>query len=220
MNIYKYIYIPIYLLVFFLLTSCDEHEKIDPTIHVGYVLCQDFAAMSLEEYKSSNRSDAIGVVFSEKNDVHPTLAVSLKEIRDFQFSDSLYYQGTSCDVMAFDGIANTTSLQNSYDEKTLHGSPLALYVFSTYPNGHSYAIPSVAEMLLLVQSSRHINEILSAVGGDRIKNDSDDCWYWTSTEVASNSGNQAWTVSAVTGSWMQTPKYYSCKSRAIISLNY
>lgn len=220
MDIRKYIYIPIYLLALLSLISCDEHEKVDPTIHVGYILCQDFATMPLSEYQSSHRSDAIGVVFAEKNDVHPTLAVSLKEIRPLQFADSLYYQGTSCDITAFDGIINTTSLQNSYDDKTLHGSPLAWYVFSTYPSGHSYSIPSVAEMLLLVQSSHNINNILSSVGGDRIHNDTDDCWYWTSTEVASNNGNQAWMVSAVTGTWMPSPKFHSCKSRAIITLNY
>lgn len=220
MTIRKYIYTSIFLLSLFLLSSCDEHEEVDPTIHVGYVLCDNFETMPLSQYLSQDRVKAIGVVFAEKTEEHPTLAVSLDEIRFCQFADSLYSQGTSCDIEAFDGIANTNSLQNSYDKQTGHGSPLANIVYSNMPFGHSYAVPSVAEMRLMVMASGIINPILETLDGMRIRNDERDCWYWTSTEVEENRANQAWSVSSATGTWMQMPKENYCRARSIITLNY
>ena len=206
-----------------MLASCDEHEPIDPDLHIGYVLCDDHTAMPLEQFKAQSHINAVGVIFAESTDDHPAMAVMLDEIPVIAFSDTLgMKQGTSGDVTAYDGNTNTIALANTIDTNTGHGSPIADYVFRNHTFGQSDFIPSVAEMRLLSQSRATVNEVIRELGGDMISSDptNGSCWYWTSTEVKENETSQAWLCSAANGGIQPTPKDERHPARAIVYLYY
>lgn len=203
--------------------SCDNHLPIDNSIHVGDVLCDDHGIMHLDDYLQQSNRKAVGVVFATSTAIHPVLAVSLKDSPKVQYADTLsYIQNTSADIAAFDGFSNTVALQGSYSEKTGHGSPMANLAFRSHIFGQSDFVASVAELRMLVQNLTLVNEVIAKVGGQVISTQSQDgsCWYWTSTEVAANRGNQAWLMSMTNGAIQETPKDAWRKVRMIISVNY
>ena len=93
--------------------------------------------------------------------------------------------GTSGELTKYDGFENTMAMYKSYDENTHNGSPLAMKMMAYHENGQSDYIPSVAEMRLLCHAAPVINKVIAELGGTPLQL-SGDCWYWTSTEVASN----------------------------------
>lgn len=196
------------------LVSCDNHEKYDTSIRVGYILCDDHSCMDIESYCKQDEKKATGVIFAEATEDHPALAVNIKEIEG-QFCDSLgMSNGTSCDEEAYDGFTNTISMQHSYDKETDHGSPIAMSMLNFHANGQSNYIPSLTEMRLLIISAKAINPIIQRCGGTPIDT-TGDCWYWTSTEVKEDSSIQAWLCSSVRGGKMPTKKDEAHKFRAI-----
>ena len=199
--------------------SCDAYHPSDNAIHVGYVLCDDHSCLSPEVYFAQSKHKGVGVVFAEQTEEHPMMAVMLSEVHDV-FCDSLgLVNGTSGSLTAFDGVANTRAMQNSFNSETGKGSPLAMQVYRSHQGGQSDFIPSVAELRLLVASVRKINPIIERLKGTPIALEG-DCWYWTSTEVNDNKGSQAWLCSAANGGIIETPKTDSHKARAIVQLNY
>lgn len=210
------------LLVLFLttaLSSCEDHEPIDPNVHIGYVLCDDHSCMDTTTYFNQSKRKAVGVVFAEQTEEHPALVVMFKEVNEI-FCDSIgLVNGTSGDVSTFDGYSNTVAMYNSYIEETGKGSPLAMKMMDFHENGQSDFIPSVAEQRLLVAAARQINPIIERFGGTPIALNG-DCWYWTSTEVTENAGLQAWLCSAVNGGILPTPKTESHKARAVVEIHY
>lgn len=138
-------------------TSCDNHEPIDRDIHVGYVLCNDHSCMDTASYFNQTKRKAVGVVFAEKTDDHPALAVMFDELNEV-FCDSVgMVNGTSTDITSFCGFKNTVAMYNSYSAETGKGSPLAMEMINFHANGQSDYLPSVAEQRLLASSSRVIN---------------------------------------------------------------
>lgn len=102
-------------------TSCDNHEPIDRDIHVGYVLCNDHSCMDTASYFNQTKRKAVGVVFAEKTDDHPALAVMFDEINGV-FCDSVgMVNGTSTDKTSFCGFKNTVAMYNSYSAETGKG---------------------------------------------------------------------------------------------------
>lgn len=201
------------------MTSCDNHVPYDPELHVGYILCDDHTYLDTASFFGQSQRKAIGVVFAEKTDDHPVLAVSLKETSG-AFCDSLGIEnGTSGDLEKYDGFTNTIAMYQSYDSETGKGSPIAMTMMNFHEYGQSNYIPSVAELRLLSRSARLINPIIEKCGGTAINMDS-NCWYWTSTEVKENTTAQAWLCSLVNGGIMPTPKTENHKVRAIFQINY
>ena len=198
-------------------TSCDNHEPIDRDIHVGYVLCNDHSCMDTASYFNQTKRKAVGVVFAEKTDDHPALAVMFDELNEV-FCDSVgMVNGTSTDITSFCGFKNTVAMYNSYSAETGKGSPLAMEMINFHANGQSDYLPSVAEQRLLASSSRVINPVLERLGGTPIALEG-DCWYWTSTEVEDNPGVQAWLCAADNGRFLPTPKTQRHKARAIVEI--
>lgn len=198
-------------------TSCDNHEPIDRDIHVGYVLCNDHSCMDTASYFNQTKRKAVGVVFAEKTDDHPALAVMFNEVNEV-FCDSVgMVNGTSTGVTSFCGFKNTIAMYNSYSAETGKGSPLAMEMINFHTNGQSDYLPSVAEQRLLASSARVINPVLERLGGTPIALEG-DCWYWTSTEVEDNPGVQAWLSSADNGRFLPTPKTQRHKARAIVEI--
>ena len=198
-------------------TSCDNHEPIDRDIHVGYVLCNDHSCMDTASYFNQTKRKAVGVVFAEKTDEHPALAVMFDEVNEV-FCDSVgMVNGTSTDVTSFCGFKNTVAMYNSYSAETGKGSPLAMEMINFHTNGQSDYLPSVAEQRLLASSSRVINPVLERLGGTPIALEG-DCWYWTSTEVEDNPGVQAWLRTTDNGRFLPTPKTQQHKARAIVEI--
>lgn len=198
-------------------TSCDNHEPIDRDIHVGYVLCNDHSCMDTASYFNQTKRKAVGVVFAEKTDDHPALAVMFDELNEV-FCDSVgMVNGTSTDITSFCGFKNTVAMYNSYSAETGKGSPLAMEMINFHTNGQSDYLPSVAEQRLLASSARVINPVLEKLGGTPIALEG-DCWYWTSTEVEDNPGVQAWLCSADNGRFLPTPKTQRHKARAIVEI--
>lgn len=198
-------------------TSCDNHEPIDRDIHVGYVLCNDHSSMDTASYFNQTKRKAVGVVFAEKTDDHPALAVMFDELNEV-FCDSVgMVNGTSTDITSFCGFKNTVAMYNSYSAETSKGSPLAMEMINFHANGQSDYLPCVAEQRLLASSARVINPVLEKLGGTPIALEG-DCWYWTSTEVEDNPGVQAWLCSADNGRFLPTPKTQRHKVRAIVEI--
>ena len=198
-------------------TSCDNHEPIDRDIHVGYVLCNDHSCMDTASYFNQTKRKAVGVVFAEKTDDHPALAVMFDELNEV-FCDSVgMVNGTSTDITSFCGFKNTVAMYNSYSAETSKGSPLAMKMINFHANGQSDYLPCVAEQRLLASSARVINPVLEKLGGTPIALEG-DCWYWTSTEVEDNPGVQAWLCSADNGRFLPTPKTQRHKARAIVEI--
>lgn len=198
-------------------TSCDNHEPIDRDIHVGYVLCNDHSCMDTASYFNQTKRKAVGVVFAEKTDDHPALAVMFDELNEV-FCDSVgMVNGTSTDITSFCGFKNTVAMYNSYSAETSKGSPLAMEMINFHTNGQSDYLPCVAEQRLLASSARVINPVLEKLGGTPIALEG-DCWYWTSTEVEDNPGVQAWLCSADNGRFLPTPKTQRHKARAIVEI--
>lgn len=198
-------------------TSCDNQEPIDRDIHVGYVLCNDHSCMDTASYFNQTKRKAVGVVFAEKTDDHPALAVMFDEINGV-FCDSVgMVNGTSTDITSFCGFKNTVAMYNSYSAETGKGSPLAMEMINFHANGQSDYLPSVAEQRLLASSARVINPVLERLGGTPVALEG-DCWYWTSTEVEDNPGVQAWLCSADNGRFLPTPKTQRHKARAIVEI--
>lgn len=230
------------------LVSCDEHDPLDLNIYPGYVLCDDHQVMSLEDYKAQlggpHSSAAVGVIFATANSEHKTLAVMLFESRGVPFTDYIPLKcGTSCDVKACDGYANTVSMNNTslqvkykveepdpadpsrtvtVEHTDVYCSPLGQWVFASHEFGQSDYIPSYAEARLLHGSITAVNATIRALGGEEISVSPDDggCWYWTSTEDADDPEKRAWLCSMGTGGFQQTPKTEFHRARAVVALSY
>ena len=173
--------------------------------------------MDTASYFNQTKRKAVGVVFAEKTDDHPALAVMFDELNEV-FCDSVgMVNGTSTDITSFCGFKNTVAMYNSYSAETSKGSPLAMEMINFHTNGQSDYLPCVAEQRLLASSARVINPVLEKLGGTPIALEG-DCWYWTSTEVEDNPGVQAWLCSADNGRFLPTPKTQRHKARVIVEI--
>lgn len=200
-------------------TACDEHKDFpDTAMKVGHVLCTDGHMIPFEQYEQSGK-EAIAVVFHINRDEQIEgngYAVYLNDIAPEAFCDSIgVEQGTSADLTAYDGNANTFAL---YDTKEV-SSPLAEKVFDLWRYGQSAYIPSVAQMRLLYQAREAVNPYIKQCGGTPIPEEEENCWYWTSTEVKGQETAKSWLFSLGSGAIQETPKWQSHKARPIITLN-
>lgn len=201
------------------LFSCDGHHEFpDTSMKVGHVLCTDGRVMPFGECAQQDK-EPIAVVFHLNNDEKTEgkgYAVYLRDLPGEAFADSIgVAQGTSSDITALDGNANTYALYAS----TGCGSPAANAVFDMWRYGQSAYIPSVAQMRLLYAAKPYINKVLAELGGDPLPDDADETWYWTSTEVAGQETSKAWLYSLGSGAVQETPKLQSHKVRPIVTLN-
>lgn len=202
-----------------LCAACDAHIEVpDTAVRPGHVLCEDGVALSYEQYELSGKR-AIAVVFdTQRRDgtVGNGYAVYLWEIAPAAFADSLgIAQGTSADITAYDGNANTFAL---YDTRET-ASPMAEAVFDLWRYGQSAYVPSVAQMRLLYAMREAVNPVIERCGGQPLPDEADDCWYWTSTEVEGQQTAKAWLYSLGSGAMQETPKIQGHKVRPIITLN-
>lgn len=202
-----------------LCAACDAHiDAPDTAVRPGHVLCVDGTAMPYSEYEQSGKQ-AIAVVFHTNPDGNTEgngYAVYLWDVVPKAFADSLgIAQGTSTDITAYDGNANTFALYKS--EKTT--SPMAEAVFDLWRYGQSAYIPSVAQMRLLYAMREVVNPVIERCGGQPLPDEANDCWYWTSTEVEGQQTAKAWLYSLGSGAMQETPKIQAHKVRPIITLN-
>ena len=202
-----------------LCAACDAHiDAPDTAVRPGHVLCVDGTAMPYSEYEQSGKQ-AIAVVFHTNPDGNTEgngYAVYLWDVAPKAFADSLgVEQGTSADVWAYDGNANTFALYES--EKTT--SPMAEAVFDLWKYKQSAYVPSVAQMRLLYAMREVLNPVIERCGGQPLPEEADDCWYWTSTEVEGQQTAKAWLYSLVSGAMQETPKIQAHKVRPIITIN-
>ena len=202
-----------------LLGACDGHfDYPDTAMKVGHILCTDGQVLPYNEYEKSGKT-AVGIVFYLNHDSATEgkgYAVYLHEVSPKAFADSIgVNQGTSADVTAFDGNANTFALFSTTDT----GSPLAKKVFDLWCYGQSAYVPSVAQMRLLYWVKDDINRYLGLCGGDLLPDNPDQCWYWTSTEVKGQQTAKAWLYSMGSGAMQETPKLQAHKARPVITLN-
>lgn len=200
------------------MTSCDgHHPEPDMGMKVGDVLCTDGQILPMEAWKKSGK-EGIGIVFQVNTDPEVEgrgFAVYLHDLEALAFADSLgIKQGTSADVYAFDGNANTYALMSQRNV----GSPMADAVFELWRYGQSAYIPSVAQLRLLRETRGRINQGVVAIGGEPITDMPDGCWYWSSTEVAGQETAKAWLYSLSQGAMQETPKTQNHKIRPIITI--
>lgn len=201
------------------MTACDAHRDFpDTTMKVGHVVCTDGKVLPLAEADSLGKQP-IAVVFHINHDEKVEgrgYAVYLNDTPDRAFTDSIgIIQGTSADIYALDGNANTYAMYAN----SACGSPIAEYVFDMWRYGQSAYIPSVAQMRLAYQNKAIVNAVISRIGGQPLPDESDECWYWTSTEVEGQETAKAWLYSLGSGSMQETPKIQAHKVRPIITIN-
>lgn len=201
------------------MTACDAHKDFpDTTMKVGHVVCTDGKVLPVEAADSLGKKP-IAVVFHINHDENVEgrgYAVYLNDTPDRAFTDSIgIKQGTSADMYALDGNANTYAM---YANPTC-GSPIAEYVFDMWQYGQSAYIPSVAQMRLAYQNKAVVNAVIELCGGQPLPEESDECWYWTSTEVGGQETAKAWLYSLGSGAIQETPKKQAHKVRPIITIN-
>ncbi len=202
-----------------LCAACDAHIDVpDTAVRPGHILCEDGTALSYTQYEQSGKR-AIAVVFDTERREGTEgngYAVYLWDIDPQAFADSLgFAQGTSADLTAHDGNTNTFAL---YDTRET-ASPMAEAVFDLWRYGQSAYVPSVAQMRLLYTMRKTVNPFIERCGGDPLPPGEDDCWYWTSTEVAGQETAKAWLYSTGSGAMQETPKTQAHRVRPIITLN-
>lgn len=200
------------------LTSCDgHHPEPDMGMKVGDVLCTDGQILSMTDWEKSGK-EGIGIVFhvNRNPDVEGRgFAVYLRDINPVMFADSLgVKQGTSADAYALDGNANTYALMSQRNV----GSPMADAVFELWRYGQSAYVPSVAQLRLLKEARPYINAKIETIGGNSIPDEPNQCWYWSSTEVAGQETAKAWLYSLSQGAMQETPKTQAHKVRPIITI--
>lgn len=205
------------LTALFILTGCDEHiDPLDTSLRPCQILCTDGKVLTYEQMEQEGKTP-IAVVFyanrGNENIEGSGYAVYLWDSQKEIYADSLgVNQATSADVSAYDGNSNTYAMYAS------GVSPAASSVFAIWRFGQSAFIPSVAEMKLLFSMRTEVNRYIEKCGGDKIPDVPEECWYWTSTEVAGQELHKAWLYSLSTGAMQETPKDEMHKIRPIISI--
>ena len=202
-----------------LFVACDAHRDFpDTAMKPCHILCTDGKVLSVSDFKQSEKQP-IAVVFHVNHDEAIEgngYAVYLWDIAPQAFADSLgIAQGTSADIMAYDGNENTFALYDTQET----ASPMAEAVFDLWRYGQSAYVPSVAEMRLLYTMRKIINPVIEQCGGEPLPLDENDCWYWTSTEVEKQQTAKAWLYSMGSGAMQETPKVQAHKVRPIITIN-
>lgn len=199
--------------------GCDcDHETEPPyPLKLGWIVCTDGGVISFCDYAKSDKS-AIAIVYNVVEDQTSDIAgyaVYLDDARPAVFCDSLdVYQGTSMDFYALDGNENTFAMYDTDGAK----SPLAQSVFDMWRYGQSAYVPSIAQLKQIYAVKDFINPRIEAIGGDELPDDADECWYWSSTEVAGQETAKSWLFSMHSGSFQETPKNQVHKCRPVITL--
>ena len=178
-------------------SSCDNHVYEDASWHSwmpGMVYCSNGEIMSYENCVSKgNTPEAVLNDYPDKEFIDP---------------DTTYFaQGTSADIMQFDGESNTVKLRYFQVQ-----SPIAKSV------SPKFFIPSVAEMYKLYVSKDVINSTIKKCGGMPLPFDKNECWYWTSTECDGAETDRAWRYSLSSGRFEMADKHSSYATRPIISI--
>lgn len=199
--------------------ACDEHRDFpDTAMKPCHILCTDGKVLSVSDFRESEKQP-IAVVFHINHDENTEgngYAVYLWDLEPLAFADSIgVKQNTSADIAALDGFENTFALLDARETS----SPLAEKVFDMWRYGQSAYVPSVAQMRLLYHAKEQINPVIKMCGGDTLSVEADDCWYWTSTEVAGQEKAKAWLFSMSSGSIHDTPKIQAHQVRPIITIN-
>lgn len=104
-----------------LCAACDTHIDVpDTAVRPGHILCEDGTALPYAQYEQSGKK-AIAVVFDteKRGDTEGGgYAVYLWDIAPQAFADSLgIAQGTSSDIMAYDGNENTFALYDIHEKR-------------------------------------------------------------------------------------------------------
>lgn len=199
--------------------ACNcEHETEPPyPFKLGWIVCTDGQVISFCDYAKSDKN-AIAIVYKVVEDHDSEIAgyaVYLDDAKPAAFCDSLgISQGTSMDINALDGNENTFAMYDSNGTK----SPLAQSVFSMWKYGQSAYVPSIAQLKQIYAVKNFINPRIEAIGGDELPDDADECWYWSSTEVAGQETAKSWLFSMLSGTIQETPKDQVHKCRPVITL--
>lgn len=143
-------------------SSCDNHIYEDASWHSwmpGMVYCSNGEIMSYENCVSKGNTPEAVLFFVDKEGVlsGKAYAVALNDYPDKEFIDpdtTYFAQGTSADIMQFDGESNTVKLRYFQVQ-----SPIAKSV------SPKFFIPSVAEMYKLYVSKDVINSTIEKCGG-------------------------------------------------------
>lgn len=143
-------------------SSCDNHVYEDASWHSwmpGMVYCSNGEIMSYENCVSKGNTPEAVLFFVDKEGVFSgkAYAVALNDYPDKEFIDpdtTYFAQGTSADIMQFDGESNTVKLRYFQVQ-----SPIAKSV------SPKFFIPSVAEMYKLYISKDVINSTIEKCGG-------------------------------------------------------
>lgn len=143
-------------------SSCDNHIYEDASWHSwmpGMVYCSNGEIMSYENCVSKGNTPEAVLFFVDKEGAFSgkAYAVALNDYPDKEFIDpdtTYFAQGTSADIMQFDGESNTVKLRYFQVQ-----SPIAKSV------SPKFFIPSVAEMYKLYVSKDVINSTIEKCGG-------------------------------------------------------
>jgi len=234
MGKYKYIYIITVAVLLSCLTSCDEHEALQPvdlSFHPGYIVGDDGRVYSDVDKLEQSNVKATAVIFTELIDEERYLAVLLNVQESDAFCTSYVATGVSSNITSYDGFSNTVAMQSvkGIDSVSISGTkieiecPIAKRAFNIHAVGQSDFLPSVAELRYLYANKEKVNKVFSALEEAGYKVDKlsygnvNDCWLWSSTEVEVNPVNQAWLFSMSSGTIHETPKTQQHPSRLIMS---
>lgn len=199
--------------------SCNCDHNTDPVqpFKVGWIVCTDGQVMPYCDFIRSEKT-GVAIVYNVVQDPTSEIAgyaVYLNDTDPVAFCDSINVeQGTSTDIYALDGNENTYAIYSTEGV----GSPLADKVFDMWTYGQSAYVPSIAQLKQIHNVKDFLNPRMEGIGGDILPDAPDDCWYWSSTEVAGQKDSKSWLFSMHSGALQETPKDQAHKLRAVITL--
>ena len=161
--------------------SCEEHTDIyDNRVSVGNILLSDNTLISPYGYDKKCHQ-AVGVVFYTNRDT--ALVVGLRELGDFQYSDSLgTVSSVRNDALSKCGAENTAAIMAS----ELY-SPAVEAVMKYASPVSGWALPSAGELLVLSENLPIVRHAMEVVGGDAF---SDSQYLSSSQDGASSESEQ------------------------------
>lgn len=199
--------------------ACDCEHDLQPKdpFKLGWIVCTDGQVLSFCEWKDSGK-EPIAIVYNVVHDPDSDIsgyAVYLDDAAPAAFCDSLNVtQGTSADLLALDGNTNTYAMYTTQEAE----SPLAKSVFDMWRYGQSAYVPSIAQLRQIQSVKDFLNPRIMYIAGDTLPDASNECWYWSSTEVKGQESDKSWLFSMHSGTIQETPKNQVHKCRPVITL--
>lgn len=171
--------------------GCVKHSVSDSCeygLKVGHVYCADGYVIEPDAYVKSGRNNAVGVVFwvADGDSLEDrAYVISLEDLEETFWCDSMISTGVSTSIYAYDGAYNTSILQTFKINSGCSVPAMEECVSYSCNGSGGWVLPSAAQLAVAQRNRKKIEYGLQQCGGTPFNSG----WYWSSTE--DNSSNES-----------------------------